>query len=307
MAFKLKVKIFALFLLQFQSVLGVNILFFYAFATHSHRTAIEPLAHELVNRGHNVSFLCPVKQWRPNAKIHEFLPENIAKIYSSDVTGLGDIALGERLASKYANSLTGIKSVLTDIGEEFCRLLLDSPDVKPWVENNSFDLVIVGYPDNTCAYAFAHYWNASVIASSASTFFTSEEEIFGLPLETSWLRRFSLRNVFTNELSLYDRVYNTLNSLMFHLYRHWFTIPALDALVQKFFNMTNIPSIDELETMHTSLIFINQHFSEDFARSLPPSVISIGGMHCTSEHKSLPQVQYLFCNYAKANVPTRSY
>ena len=285
-----KIKFVLVFLLQFQKVFGANILFFYAFATHSHRTAIEPLAHELVNRGHNVSFLCPVKQWKPNSQIREFVPETIAKTYSANVTGLGDAVLRERLASKYANSLAGIKSVLTDFVEEFCRVLLESPDLKPWVEKNSFDLVILGYPDNKCAYAFAHYWNASVIASSASSFFTSEEEIFGLPLETSWLRRFALGNVFTDNLPLYDRVSNTLNSFMFHLYRHWYTISALDILVQTFFNEKNMPSIDDLETKHTSLIFINQHFSEDYARSLPPSVISIGGMHCTSDHKSLPKV-----------------
>ena len=283
--------IFSLLFIKANFCQGANILFFYGVATHSHRTAIEPLAHKLVERGHNVTFLSPVKAEKPNPKFQEFVPETIAELYKNSLTGLGDTGFPDRLKDKYANWLTHMPVLLGDFVEDSCRTLLRSPDLKPWLESNSFDLVIVGHAANKCAYAFAYKWNASVIMSSANTFYTSEEDTWGAPLESSWLPRFQIANIFTDELTFYDRVYNTLNPIMYHWYREWFTMPRLDKLVKEYMNLPNMPSLNDLERLTTSLVFLNQHFSEDYARSMPPMFISVGGMHCSDAHKSLPQVR----------------
>ena len=55
--------------------------------------------------------------------------------------------------------------------------------------------------------------------------------------------------------------------------------PKLDELFQETLGMPGIPSVSELER-DTSLIFVNTHCSEEFARSLPPLFVPVGGMHC---------------------------
>jgi hypothetical protein len=64
--------------------------------------------------------------------------------------------------------------------------------------------------------------------------------------------------------------------------------------MQKFWKSENVPSFYELDK-NADLIVVNSHFATDFAYSLPPSVIQIGGMQTFLPEKEIPSVkQVLF-------------
>ncbi|CAG7825964.1 unnamed protein product, partial [Allacma fusca] len=214
-------------------------------------------AHKLVERGHNVTFIAPVKAEKKNSKFHEFLPIGVEQQYKSMLTGIGDVGFPDRMKNKYANFMTEIRTLL-DFQTISCEAVFSSPDFRPWVESSHFDIIFLSHAGNKCGYALAHKYNASVIVMSASSFFLAEEDTLGFPLESSWLRRFHLPNLFT-DMGFADRVFNVLNPLYFHFYATWLVYPRMDKLIQGFFQDETIPPLEELERTHTALFFINQH------------------------------------------------
>lgn len=88
-----------------------------------------------------------------------------------------------------------------------------------------------------------------------------------------------------------QQVWNTFTPLLWNLYRHYDYYPKLENMVRPALNLKDMPSLAELD-QRTNLILTNTHFSEEYPRSLPPSVISVGGMHCNDNRNPLPKVRY---------------
>lgn len=87
-----------------------------------------------------------------------------------------------------------------------------------------------------------------------------------------------------------QQVWNTFTPLYWNLYRHLYYLPKLEAMVRPALNLLDMPPLSELDR-RASLMLTNTHFSEEYSRSLPPSIISVGGMHCNDNTKPLPEAR----------------
>jgi glucuronosyltransferase len=85
-------------------------------------------------------------------------------------------------------------------------------------------------------------------------------------------------------MNFWQRTLNTLSEMYMKLGRIFYVIPQHDAILRKYFNSNNIPSISVLEKS-TSLLLINQHFSIVYPRPLMPNTVEIGGIHINPPKK----------------------
>ncbi len=87
-----------------------------------------------------------------------------------------------------------------------------------------------------------------------------------------------------------QRVVNTFIPIYAHLVRQWSYFPVLEEILRTKLNIPDMPPLAELER-NTSLILMNTHFSEETARSLPPLVVPVGGIHCQNgTEQKVPKV-----------------
>jgi hypothetical protein len=73
--------------------------------------------------------------------------------------------------------------------------------------------------------------------------------------------------------------------------RIFYVIPQHDAILRKYFNSKNIPSISDLEKS-TALLLINQHFSTWHPRPLIPNTVEDGGIHIHPPKKLNAVIMY---------------
>ena len=106
-------------------------------------------------------------------------------------------------------------------------------------------------------------------------------------LETSWIP--DLRLSPQLPMNFWERIQNTLGPLMEYFERQLWYYPKLDAIFKEALGLAEMPLMSDLER-DTSLIFANTHFTEEFARSLPPMYVSVGGMHCEDSSQELTPV-----------------
>jgi glucuronosyltransferase len=83
---------------------------------------------------------------------------------------------------------------------------------------------------------------------------------------------------YSDRMNFWQRTLNTLSEIYMKLGRIFYVIPQHDAILWKYFNPRNIPSISVSEKS-TSLLLINQHFSIGHPRPLMPNTVEIGGIH----------------------------
>lgn len=113
-------------------------------------------------------------------------------------------------------------------------------------------------------------------------------DIYGFQPESSWIPDViqKYKNI---PMSFYDRMKNAV----WPAYRFWdrysVMYPELDRIMRVAFRGQEIPSFAEMEK-NASLIIVNSHHSFDFAYSLPPCVVQIGGINAYLPEKEIPEV-----------------
>ncbi|CAL8125213.1 unnamed protein product [Orchesella dallaii] len=179
-----------------------------------------------------------------------------------------------------------ITYILPSAGVNMCVEFLNDTSNLEWVNSNKFDLVIIDALFNDCAYGLAHKWQAKTIVFGTTHVFDWFPDGFGFPDESSWIPSIH----FSQELPLgfFGRVQASVSYLYCHLNKQFRGLPGLDIVLREKLNMPEMPAVSEM-ILNTSLLFLNTHFSEELARSLPPFVISIGGMHVSESVKPLPK------------------
>jgi hypothetical protein len=149
-----------------------------------------------------------------------------------------------------------------------------------------FDLVIMEAFFNECFLGFVHKFKASLIHLCT---FGGEHWIgdwVGNPNPYAYVPDAFLQ--YTDRMDFWERMVNTLVGSALKLGRHYYYLPAQDAIMRKHFNDSDLPSLAEIEYT-TSLVLLNHHFSISYARPLMPNLVQVGGMHLEPP-KKLPQV-----------------
>lgn len=170
--------------------------------------------------------------------------------------------------------------------------MYDDDEFINWVKDTKVDLLFIDGLFNDCAYGMAHYWNAKTIIFQTSSAFPWSD-CFGLPDETSWIPDMAL--YYPVPMSFTQRAKNALMPIAWKLYRRWTYFPYLERLTKEKLNITELTPFEEIER-NVGLVFLNTHYSEEFARSVPPNVISVGGIAWAAKRKPLPKVTIRIVN-----------
>jgi len=180
----------------------------------------------------------------------------------------------------------GVWDIIPILGMGICDVLLKDPETLEWIKNSKFDLVVIDSLANDCGIGLAYLFNAKHMIFGTTSLYMWHADSYGIFPETSWIPDMQYHP--TIPMSFMQRLSTTVRAARWHLYRDWYMLPYLEKLFKKSFAVPNMPSIRELEK-NVSLVLMNTHYSEEFGRSLPPLVVSVGGMHCDDPKKPLPQ------------------
>lgn len=156
-----------------------------------------------------------------------------------------------------------------------------------WVKDSKVDLIFIDGLYNDCAYGMAAYWNAKLIHFQTSTNYPWIAETSGLADESNWIPDMVVH--YSLPMTFMQRVKNALSPLAWNLHRRWKYFPYLEQLTKDKLQITNLTPFEEIER-GANLVFVNTHYSEEFARSLSPNVIAIGGIALKEKKSSLPKV-----------------
>jgi glucuronosyltransferase len=217
----------------------------------------------------------------PNPKVNEFIPLGAEELYEEDVKAMMD----RRLDGTYQDTWTE----LFPFSLLYCELILKHEGLQTWLsQQEPFDLIFIDTLFNDCAYGFVHKFKTPFIHISTSTVSMHEPDTAGHVPETSWIP--DLQVHFPHDMNFLQRVSNTLRPLVWYFARCWWLFPKLETVLREHLNLTDLPSLCEMDKQ-ASLVFINTHFSIEFARSLPPLYVPIGGLHIQEKlDEKLPKV-----------------
>jgi len=266
-------------LLQLNGSESANILFFHLESSYSHRIAIWPLVEALASRGHNVTFIQPFPPKAPNPKVHEFYPEELGDLWATEnedgtVEASGDFGLLLSRIQKGPLAVQLDMYTYHPIVLLACTKFLSTPTTTKFIQDNSFDLVVIDSIFNNCGYGLAHKWGSKTILYSPTAptgaWAIEINGFLGMD-EPSWIPDQVVP--FQTPMSFVERVLTTTSAIVAHLRTHWLYHPQLDSMLRTKLNMPEMPSVSEL-MRETSLVLYNSHFSEELARSLPPMFVS---------------------------------
>jgi glucuronosyltransferase len=253
---------------------GANILFYFAISTYSHRVAVWPLVEALTARGHSVTFFSSFPPIGQNPNITEFRPKFFTtQNYGPTEEPVLQLRL-EGLQSKVWDNLPGFSHMI-------CEMILQDPEVHDWLAKSKFDLVILGAFFNECGLAMAYKMGAKFAIFSPTSHLMWYGDEYGHAPESSWIPE--LDTQIPHKMGFMDRVSNTLAPLYWQLWNRKVNyLPGVTKMVRKNLDVPDMPDFGEL-WRHTSLVFVNTHYSFEFARTLPPLYVSVGGLHIKAD------------------------
>ena len=268
---------------------GARILFYIGgISSHSHRVSVQPLANKLAERGHQVTFLSPLGNSASHPSIKEFSTAQLKGFNEVLQSQFGVVGLQTRLKTKFANDLLA-GTALSDAAYAACSALLTSPELKPWIPKQKFDLVIIDSVCNECAFGLAYLFKAkTMLFGPISSVMPWDADLFGFPSESSWVPAFDTN--YEGTMGYRERFVNTWTNLRWAWIFQNYHLPRLDQLVRDSLGVNDMPPLLDV-VRNTSLMLLNQHFSDQFARSFPPFVVQVGGMHLQESRKPLPPVR----------------
>ncbi|CAL8109966.1 unnamed protein product [Orchesella dallaii] len=248
-----------------------------------HRIPAWPLATGLAERGHNVTFISPFPAKSPHPKVHDLVPQKL--IEWSDSWKDHDHLFVQRKA----NDLIYQWIQLIHDGVDMCELVYSDKEFLNWMETAELDLIFIDSLFNECGYGLAHKFGAKIIHFTASTACSWNAESFGNPDTTNWISDFAFPFDPTT-VTFKERLINALIPVAWDLYRRWVYFPKLEEITRENLGIKDFPKFEEIER-NTSLVFLNTHYGEEFARPLPPNMVSIGGIAYVEKRTTLPKVK----------------
>jgi len=275
-----------LLFLSNQGAFSANILFLFGGANVSHKINIWPFVIGLADKGHNVTFTSSSDRViTQHPRVTDIAPvaflEYTKGLYTFD-------RVQARLDGEHWDLLS---PDFEDATTNFCKVLLDAYErdatFRSLFQKDKVDLVIINAAFNECAYYLVHLLQVKFIVYSSTTLFPWFYHAYGAPHEASVIP--DIMAMAGHPPGILDRMWN--------VYRHYKGYSRNRSFIGKLEELyrdkvkTDIPppALVEMER-NASLVFLNTHYSIDFARSLPPVFVGIGGLQCWSEVGELPKV-----------------
>jgi glucuronosyltransferase len=171
-----------------------------------------------------------------------------------------------------------------DIGNKLCELFLQDEAFQKLITSNEqqFDIIITSAFCYDCVFGLSYMLEIPIIKFCTFSGTKWMDEWVGNPSSYAYLPH--IYSDYVNRMNFWQRTFNTLSEIYMKLGRIFYVIPQHDAILRKYFNSSNIPSISVLQK-NTSLLLINQHFSIGYPRPLMPNIVEVGGIHITPPKK----------------------
>lgn len=173
---------------------------------------------------------------------------------------------------------------------------LNHPNFQKLINSGEkFDVVVVEEFFNSALKVVAQHFNAPLISFSTQGANFMVNSIAANEAPKSYIPETLLG--YSPEMTLFERLENSLFALASSLVTHLIFYPGQAKLAHQYFPHTNF--YDAL--YNNSIIFLNSHESINTAVPAVPSMIQIGGFHI-KESKPLPKDLQEFCDSAKDGV-----
>jgi len=248
----------------------------------------QPLALELLKKGHNVTYLSSVEAIKPNPAIKDIIPQQM-KTYIEDLL-MSDFDVQNRIDG----DMPFMPFNIPGYTYTSCELTLASAEVQEWLASRpKVDLIYTDFV-HECALGLAHALDAKVAIVNTLSYWPKYSDILGSADESStigsWI--FPFFNGYKPKESFISRVANALLPLgELFLYRFIYE-PKYAKLFTKYLMKpedVSFPDMRQLEE-RIDLILELGNFLNEHPRSLPPMVISAPGIHVEEKVKPLKRV-----------------
>ncbi|ODM59400.1 UDP-glucuronosyltransferase 2B9, partial [Orchesella cincta] len=219
---------------------GSKILFLLPIASKSHKNVFDPLIDALLERGHELTVVSPVKSSKNSTNLREIHPVTLAVLLNFDNTFI------EEVCHKFYQN------------EEIIKILK---------AKEKFDLAFVNAVPNQCVLG---------LHSPHLPRFFAIDQLPHCGVGGFFPRSFipSPFSPFVDKMTFLERVMNfIIEMLSGHLYYQ-----KQSAEIYRKYLGSDIPTVEEIDR-NVSMIFMNTNFLLTFPRPLLPDIVEVGGMH----------------------------
>ncbi|CAL8137642.1 unnamed protein product [Orchesella dallaii] len=270
-----------------------NILFYGIVGSYSQRISTWPLIEALADKGHNVTYISSYDAKDPNPKIYDYAPKKWKEAMGSweDQMSFFEVRKNKQMISMWFD--------IPSLGLLACDSLYSDPEFMNWVNSSSFDLIVVDALMNECAYGLVHMYKSKTIIFATSTPM-GWYYAFGFPDETASITECMFDFPAGKDMSFVQRFINGMSPIVWQIFREYWYFPKLEEITRNGLGLSKeeLPSFSEIERS-ANLVMLTSHYSLDYARSLPPNVINVGGITALGKTKPLSKNFEDFINKGK--------
>ncbi|KAF7266713.1 hypothetical protein GWI33_019986 [Rhynchophorus ferrugineus] len=273
-----------------KSVVSLKLLIVFPAGARSHYNLGNALGKGLANLGHEVTLVAPFSEPNPPKNFKEIVFEDVLKKYIDADKSLNLFDASHVSPFLYLFILNYFSSLMM---EGFFKAN-ETQDLLR--SNETYDVVIVEQFLSDSLHALAEHFNAKLVVFSTVGSNTWTNNLVANPSPLSYVPDIFLG--FSSDMTLLQRAYNLLFSIVAQLNLHFIAYPKQADLVRKY-----IPNAPDFTKIHynVSLILLNSH--ESISQPVPyvPNMISIGGYH-VNPPKQLPKDLQEFMDESKEGV-----
>ena len=261
-------------------VFSANILVLYPGSGKSHKIAVMPIVEELAERGHQITIVSAFKTATKSDNIRDIVLTESADYFNNVVW--------ERFEAQKKSSFQRLVLMIQEMEslvKNGYESMMKNAEFQQILKEGQFDLVIQdGLMSEYCR-AISHRLQVPFVAHYSSSI-SPPADLSQMGATADYATLPIPLNLFTNQMSFFQRVLNTIQSEIGKRFYRFTIIRLMDEMVHKDF--PDSPSVEELGK-RMSLMIINSHPVISYPRSLPPTVVPISALH-TRPANPLPAV-----------------
>lgn len=163
-------------------------------------------------------------------------------------------------------------------------LTLQNSEVVRIMNEESFDLVILGYAMNEFLLGFGAHFNCPIIVMFANGHIKPLNDLVGNPTGNSYIPHILLG--WNGPMTFLKRIENTILNIKMELRFAYFNNRNRKAYNLYFQKLKSYPSFDEIKK-NVSLVFVTSHFTHGVLRPNQPNIIEIGGIKAMDNKQQL--------------------